>query len=121
VFLANLGPVAAFTARSTFAKNFFEAGGVEAVTNDGFQDVSALVEAWRGSGARLVCLCSSDEIYREQAVDAAKALAEAGAATLYLAGRPGDLQEPLAQVGVTRHIFAGCDALAVLQEASSLA
>ena len=30
IFLANLGPVAAFTARATFAKNFFEAGGVEA-------------------------------------------------------------------------------------------
>jgi methylmalonyl-CoA mutase len=29
VFLANLGPVAAFTARATFAKNFFEAGGIE--------------------------------------------------------------------------------------------
>jgi methylmalonyl-CoA mutase len=121
VFLANLGPVAAFTARSTFAKNFFEAGGVEALTNDGFHDVPALVEAWRGSGARLVCLCSSDEIYKERAVEAAKALQAAGAATLYLAGRPGDLQEPLAQAGVTRHIFAGCDALAVLQEASSLA
>ncbi|MBQ0818858.1 methylmalonyl-CoA mutase, partial [Microvirga sp. HBU67558] len=26
IFLANLGPIAAFTARATFAKNFFEAG-----------------------------------------------------------------------------------------------
>ena len=29
VFLANLGPVAAFTTRATFAKNFFEAGGLK--------------------------------------------------------------------------------------------
>ena len=36
IFLANLGPIAAFTARAMFAKNFFEAGGIEAVTNDGF-------------------------------------------------------------------------------------
>ena len=38
IFLANLGPIAAFTARATFAKNFFEAGGIEAITNDGFSD-----------------------------------------------------------------------------------
>ena len=30
VFLANLGTLADFTARATFAKNFFEAGGIEA-------------------------------------------------------------------------------------------
>jgi methylmalonyl-CoA mutase len=36
IFLANLGPLAAFTPRATFAKNFFEAGGIEAVINDGF-------------------------------------------------------------------------------------
>lgn len=36
IFLANLGPLAAFTPRATFAKNFFESGGIEAVTNDGF-------------------------------------------------------------------------------------
>ena len=42
VFLANLGPIAAFTARATFAKNFFEAGGIEAITNDGFSDQDKL-------------------------------------------------------------------------------
>ena len=30
VFLANLGKSRDFTARATFAKNFFEAGGIEA-------------------------------------------------------------------------------------------
>jgi len=36
VFLANLGKLADFTARTLFTKNFFEAGGIEAATNDGF-------------------------------------------------------------------------------------
>src|SRR5262249_21836429 len=36
VFLANLGKLSDFTARATFAKNFYEAGGIEAVGNDGF-------------------------------------------------------------------------------------
>ena len=31
VFLANLGKLSDFTARATFAKNFYEAGGIEAV------------------------------------------------------------------------------------------
>ena len=38
IFLANLGKLADFTARATFAKNFFEAGGIEAMTNDGFAE-----------------------------------------------------------------------------------
>jgi methylmalonyl-CoA mutase len=36
VFLANLGAAADFTARATFAKNFFEAGGIEAVSGDDY-------------------------------------------------------------------------------------
>ena len=40
VFLANLGRVADFTARATYAKNCFEAGGIAAVTNDGFAPAS---------------------------------------------------------------------------------
>src|SRR5262249_2951759 len=70
VFLANLGPLAAFNARATWAKNFFEAGGIEAVTNEGFPkspqggtDLDALAAALRSSGAKLACICSSDEIY----------------------------------------------------------
>ena len=38
VFLATLGKPSDFTARATFAKNFFEAGGIEAVDSDGYQD-----------------------------------------------------------------------------------
>lgn len=121
VFLANLGPIAAFTARATFAKNFFEAAGIEAVTNDGFGSLDEMTQAWRASNAKLACLCSSDEIYALHAIEAAKALAEAGCATLYLAGKPGDLQEQLRNAGVSRYVFAGCDALAVLEEASALA
>jgi methylmalonyl-CoA mutase len=36
VFLANLGKLADFTARTLFTRNVFEAGGIEAATNDGF-------------------------------------------------------------------------------------
>jgi methylmalonyl-CoA mutase len=120
VFLANLGTVADFTARTIFAKNFFEAGGIEAPTNDGFASTEAMVAAFRASGAGIACLCSSDAVYQAEAVAAARALAEAGA-TLYLAGRPGEMEEALQGAGVTRFVFAGCNALAVLADAQKQA
>jgi methylmalonyl-CoA mutase len=114
VFLANLGTPSAFTARATFAKNFYEAGGIEAVSNDGFKDQAAMVAAFKTSGAKLTCLCSSDKVYEAEAADAAKALATAGA-TVHLAGRPGDNEEKWRQAGVNTFIFAGCDALSTLR------
>src|SRR5262249_38175319 len=62
-FLANLGNVADFTARATSAKNFFEAGGIAAVTNDGFASHNEMLSSFNASGASLACLCSSDVVY----------------------------------------------------------
>ncbi|MCA6110208.1 methylmalonyl-CoA mutase family protein [Bradyrhizobium cenepequi] len=117
VFLANLGTPADFTARATFAKSFFETGGIEALDNEGFSDPSAVAEAFKASGAAIACLCSSDKVYAEHAAAAAKALQAATARHIYLAGRPGELETALRASGVTDFIFAGFDALATLQEA----
>jgi methylmalonyl-CoA mutase len=117
VFLANLGPVAAFNARATFAANAFAAGGIEALSNEGFDDPAALAEAFTASGASLACICSTDAIYAERAVRAAEALSRTGAGTVYLAGKPGDLAEPLQQAGVTTFLHVGCDMLALLNAA----
>ena len=118
VFLANLGKLADFTARATFAKNFFEAGGIEAVTNDGFASRDAMAAAFKASGARLACLCSSDKIYATEAAPAAHALA--GAAHIYLAGRPRELKPPLRAAGVGTFVFAGCDVVATLTQAHDI-
>jgi methylmalonyl-CoA mutase len=82
-------------------------------------DFNALVAAYKASGATLVCLCSSDAVYRREAADAAKALAAAGATHIYLAGRPKE-QGALKAAGVGTFIFAGCDALATLQTAHGI-
>ena len=113
VFLANLGKPSDFTARATFAKNFYEAGGIEAISNDGFKTLDDMVAAFKSSGARLACLCSSDEIYAREAADAAQALTAAGA-TVHLAGRPGDHEAAWRTAGIGTCIFAGCDVLATL-------
>ncbi|MFD2182047.1 methylmalonyl-CoA mutase family protein [Rhodoplanes azumiensis] len=126
VFLANLGKLAGFTARATFTKNFFEAGGIQAVTNDGFfadgkTDLAALAAAYKASGAPLACLCSSDDGYAAEAVEAAKALTAAGCPTIYLAGRPGEREAEFKAAGIGHAIFMGCDVLATLTEAQTLA
>lgn len=117
VFLANLGTPADFTARATFAKSFFEAGGIQAVDSEGFADPVKLGAAFRDSGAELACLCSSDKVYTEHAEAVAQALQTAGARHIYLAGRPTDAEAALRAAGVTGFIFAGGDALATLQDA----
>jgi methylmalonyl-CoA mutase len=116
VFLATLGKPADNIARTTFAKNFFGAGGIEAVEFSG----GDLAAAFKASGAPLACLCSSDEVYAKEAVDAARTLASAGAQHLYLAGRPGDLADALQKAGVQAYVFAGCDALAILKGAHDM-
>ncbi len=116
VFLANLGTPSDFTARATFAKNFYEAGGIEAVSNDGFKDQAAMVAAFKKSGAKLACLTSSDKVYEAQAADAAKALTAAGA-VIHLAGRPGENEKNWRQAGIKTFIFAGVDVLSTLKEA----
>jgi methylmalonyl-CoA mutase len=167
-FLANLGTPSDFTARATFAKNFYEAGGIEAVSNDGFvrssplpsgekstakrpgegeqssqqrpdpspapppsaperplptgevkTDLAAMVAAFRASGAKLACLCSSDKVYETQAADAAKALSAAGA-IVQLAGRPGEHEANWRQAGVETFIYVGCDAVSTLREAHGI-
>jgi len=119
VFLANLGKLPDFTARAMFAKNFYEAGGIEAVSNDGFKDQTAMVAAFKASGAKLACLCSSDAVYAEQATQAAKALTALGA-TVQLAGRPGENEANWRQAGVKSFMFMGCDVVSTLQAAHDI-
>ena len=78
-----------------------------------------MIAAFKASGAKLACLCSSDAVYAREAADAAKALAQAGATHIYLAGRPKDA-DALKAAGVGTFIFAGCDALATLKAAHDI-
>jgi methylmalonyl-CoA mutase len=110
VFLSNLGKPADFTARATFARNLFEAGGIAAVTNDGFPSPDDAAKAFKSSGAKIACICSSDEIYAAQAEATAKALKAAGARSVWLAGRAE-------ASGIDGLVYAGCDAVAALKEA----
>lgn len=115
VFLANLGPRSAFSARAGWVENWLAAGGIAALANDGLASPEAAAQAFRESGAAVACLCSSDRVYGELAVAAAAALRQAGAARLYLAGQPGDRRADMEWAGVDEFLFDGMDAIAALE------
>jgi methylmalonyl-CoA mutase len=109
VFLANLGPVASHTARATWARNFYEAGGIEALGDDGFATADDAAAAFATSGATIACLCSSDAVYGDLAETTAKALKAAGAARVELAGNPGDARDAYLTAGVDDFVHVGID------------
>ncbi len=112
-FLATLGPVAAHTARASFAANLLAAGGVAAHDPGPLDGAAAVAEAFAASGSRVAVLCSSDAVYAEQAEDAARALRRAGARRVLLAGAPRDAYR---EAGVDAFAHRGCDAVALLTD-----
>ena len=109
IFLATLGPLAEYTARADFARNLFAAGGFIAkeapVPPQSADEVAA---AFKASGCRIACICGNDARYAEEADAAAKALKDAGAAHVWIAGKyEGD--------GIDSNIFMGCDVLHTLK------
>jgi methylmalonyl-CoA mutase len=116
VFLANMGPTSHHTARATYAKNFFEAGGFQVSTNNGFRDPEAAAAALAKSGASVAVICSSDKLYPEFVPQVARQLKAAGARSVVLAGNPGANEQAWRGAGVDRFIFMKCDVLATLRE-----
>ncbi|MBA3797761.1 MAG: methylmalonyl-CoA mutase, partial [Geodermatophilaceae bacterium] len=129
VFLATLGPIAASTARASFAANLFQAAGLQTPSNgsdggdDDGGDDAALAAAFSAAGTPVVCLCGTDDMYAQRAGDLTAALRAAGARQIWLTGAvvPGGFdvnrQETSESERLDRvdgRVFAGCDALAVL-------
>lgn len=88
VFLATMGPIAAHTARATFATNLLAAGGVAVEAAGATAGVEEVMAAW--SGQPVVCLAGTDAAYAEWGADLVAALRAAGASYVVLAGKPGE-------------------------------
>ncbi|MBY9067320.1 methylmalonyl-CoA mutase [Hyphomonas sp. WL0036] len=108
-FLATLGSLAEFTPRADFSRNFLAAGGV--VAKDAVvppKDPAELAAAFKASGCKLAIICGTDKAYEAGAEAAAKALKEAGARAVWVAGK-------FEAADIDTNIFAGCDALHALR------
>jgi methylmalonyl-CoA mutase len=102
VFLVTLGSEAVYTPRLTFAQNFFGVGGIETP--------SGSPADYDAGDTPVVCLCSSDAVYGEEAEAVAAELRAGGATTVLLAGRRLDVD------GVDGEIGLGTDVLATLSD-----
>jgi methylmalonyl-CoA mutase len=120
IFLCNIGTIPEFNARAAFAKNAFEAGGIETLSSDGFDNAKAAAKAFKASGAKLAVLCSSDKRYAVETKAFADALKKAGVAHLYLAGHPSTHREVYDAAGIDDFIYSGCDLLATLEQAHEI-
>ncbi|HEY0839214.1 MAG TPA: methylmalonyl-CoA mutase family protein [Vulgatibacter sp.] len=120
VFLASFGPPSQHLARSTFVDNLFAAGGVEAVTTEGCKDSVEAAAAFATSGTKLAVICAADAAWTDVVAPAAKALREAGATRILLAGRPGDKEAELRAQGIDGFVSLGMNALDLLESTLSL-
>jgi len=118
VFLATIGAPAAHGRRAGFARELFEAGGIEASADEaGAEEANEAATRFVASGALIACLCGADDDYGAFAESFAAALKRAGARGVVLAGRPGERESEWRGAGIDDFIFAGCDALAALERA----
>lgn len=115
VFLASLGEIAEHNVRTTWVKNYLAAGGIATLISDGYKSAEDAAAAFKASGAKAVCICSSDPVYATLAEPTARALKAAGAKLVLMAGRPGDKEAALKDAGVDQFLSAGADAVATLR------
>jgi methylmalonyl-CoA mutase len=115
VFLASMGEIAEHNVRTTWIKNYLAAGGIATLISDGYKTPDEAAAAFKASGAKAACICSSDAINATLAEPTARALKAAGAKRVLMAGRPGDKETALKSAGVDQFLSAGADAVATLK------
>ena len=116
VLLVNIGTSSDFSARSTYAKSFFETGGLATEQLEVAGDLSVVSSSPATKDVTIACLCSSDDRYEERGADVARALKEQGVAHVYLAGRRSDKLAGLQEAGVEEFIGVGGDVLRLLDD-----
>lgn len=117
IFLANLGPLAEYNAKASWAQNFFAAGGIEVFDEGGFSEIEALVHKFRRSPAPIACICASPK--RMTAMPGvAASLRRAGAVAVYLVADPEALKSVPEEDkrSLDRIIYEGCNMLKILGE-----
>jgi methylmalonyl-CoA mutase len=115
VLLVNLGRASDYTARTTYAKSFFETGGFGTDVLEVNGKAGLALPALHGAAARVACICSSDARYVEAGTAVVAELKDAGFDRIYLAGRKNDELVPLVEAGVDEFIGVGCNVLDVLR------
>jgi len=115
VFLACLGARREFGPREGFAGNLFRVAGLATSGCEG-GSTEEVVAAWRAAGTPVAVLCSSAKVYAAHGLEVARALKEAGAVRVLLAGAMrefGEAAEAAASV-VDGTVALGVDVVEIL-------
>ena len=115
VYLVALGPEPSHRRRVAFMREWLEAGGFEPVYDGQATSPEEAAQRLKASAAPLACLCGEDEAYAAAGEAFASAIRTAGVCALSLAGRGGEAEARLKGAGVDDFIFAGADAIALLE------
>jgi methylmalonyl-CoA mutase len=119
-FLCNMGPLKEHKARADFSRGFLAAGGIEAISPEGFKTAGDAAGAFAQSGSKLAVLCSTDDNYPALVPALVPALrAKVPAAVIVLAGYPQEQVEAFKQAGVDEFIHIRADAAQVLKTLQS--
>ena len=115
VEFAAYGNLAMRKARAGFAYDFLGVGGYQMEEERSFASYLEAAESSARSGSDIVVICSSDEDYRETALDFVKEFrALDSSKVLVLAGYPEDSLEKLTRAGLDAFIHQGADIVGTL-------
>lgn len=118
VFLANMGPIPQHKARADFSTGFFEVGGLQVISNNGFMTVDEAAKAALASGACAAVICSTDDTYPQIVPELAR-LIKAGnpEMSVILAGAPDPEQKPnYDAAGVDEYVHVRANCLEILRK-----
>lgn len=113
VLLACLGARRDFGPREGFTSNLYHVGGIDTVVAEGTQP-DDFARQFKESGAKVAVLCSSAKVYAAQGMDVAKALKEAGALEVRLAGQLKELGAENPETVIDGNVFDGMDVVELL-------
>lgn len=111
VFLANIGPIAGYKPRIDFTIDFFQAGGFEVISPEGFRTVYKAAESAIESGAPVVVICSTDDSYPKNVPRLVRSIKKKKPqTTVILAGRPAEADaENFQKAGLDDYLYLGVD------------
>ena len=117
--LACIGQRRHYGPREGFTSNLLHVGAIETQIIEG-TDPEEFARQFKESGAKLAVLCSNPKMYAEHGMAVAKALKEAGAERLLLAGQFKELGADDAESVLDGNVFDGMDVVELLESAFDL-
>jgi len=115
VFLASFGTLKQYKARVDFAAEFFNVGGFDSINKGGYSNSGEAVVSFKESDAKVLVICSSDDVYPEVVQQLISLMKNRGVeAYILLAGYPEDKVEAYKSAGVNDFIHVKANIIEVL-------